>query len=238
MKFINKYLVLLVAIVAFSCEQDEILAPTNYVTFQDTARSVDLDVDASVTDSFNVFTGGKTGSDRTFDLVVDESSTIPAGNLTAPSQVVIPANENQATIEYTVNYSDAIDITGGSVVFRLVGSTDNILGTSTLNVTVGITCDLPVSIEINFDDYAGETSWEIVDGNGTVFYSGDDYAGGTFTRDVCLPMGTYDFIIYDAFGDGICCSYGNGSYSVSYDGQVLGSGGDFGASETTTIVIE
>ena len=37
--------------------------------------------------------------------------------------------------------------------------------------------------------------------------------------------GCYRFTINDSYGDGICCSYGNGSYSVSYDGVVMGSGG-------------
>ena len=40
--------------------------------------------------------------------------------------------------------------------------------------------------------------------------------------------------IFDTYGDGICCAYGNGSYSVTdASGNVLASGGSFGASETT-----
>ena len=30
----------------------------------------------------------------------------------------------------------------------------------------------------------------------------------------------YSFVISDTYGDGICCSYGNGSYSVTYNGTV------------------
>ena len=43
----------------------------------------------------------------------------------------------------------------------------------------------------------------------------------------------YNFTINDTFGDGICCAYGEGSYSVSLAGEVVASGGDFGDSETT-----
>merc|ERR1711862_401886 len=34
------------------------------------------------------------------------------------------------------------------------------------------------------------------------------------------------------YGDGMCCSYGNGSYKVTYGGAVVAEGGNFGASET------
>ena len=30
----------------------------------------------------------------------------------------------------------------------------------------------------------------------------------------------------------MCCSYGNGSYTVSYNGTVVASGGSFASSET------
>merc|ERR1711862_603965 len=43
-------------------------------------------------------------------------------------------------------------------------------------------------------------------------------------------MGT----ITDAYGDGICCSYGNGGYSVKVDDKEVASGGDFASSETKT----
>ena len=43
----------------------------------------------------------------------------------------------------------------------------------------------------------------------------------------------YEFTIVDSYGDGICCSYGEGSYTVSLDGEVVASGGGFGTSETS-----
>merc|ERR1712048_1224287 len=45
-----------------------------------------------------------------------------------------------------------------------------------------------------------------------------------------------EFIIKDTYGDGICCSYGSGSYSVSVNGQtVVSQGGSFGSTEVTEI---
>jgi len=93
-----------------------------------------------------------------------------------------------------------------------------------------------VTVTINFDQYPGETSWDITDVSGAVVGSGDSYteAFGTVTETVCLPTGEFSFNIYDSFGDGICCAYGDGSYSVTNEaGEELASGSDFGSEETT-----
>merc|ERR1711884_542543 len=50
----------------------------------------------------------------------------------------------------------------------------------------------------------------------------------------CFSSGSYKFTITDAYGDGICCSYGNGGYSVKVDDKQVASGGQFGSSETKT----
>ena len=48
----------------------------------------------------------------------------------------------------------------------------------------------------------------------------------------CVPDDSqYEFTIYDSFGDGICCSAGSGSYTVTY-GSESKTGGDFGSSES------
>merc|ERR1712207_109540 len=47
-------------------------------------------------------------------------------------------------------------------------------------------------------------------------------------------MGEYTFTISDTYGDGICCSYGNGSYSLIVDGSLVKSGGQFASSDDYT----
>lgn len=99
-----------------------------------------------------------------------------------------------------------------------------------------------VTLTINLDNYPGETSWDIQDNNGSVLASGGTYsgqAGATVVENVCLADGCYDFTIYDSYGDGICCGYGNGSYSLTddSDGSVLASGGEFDSSETTNFCV-
>jgi len=93
-----------------------------------------------------------------------------------------------------------------------------------------------VTVTINLDNYPEETRWEITQG-ATVVASGGTYGrqpdGSTVSETNCLPDGCYDFTIFDSFGDGICCTYGTGSYSVTGGGSTLASGGSFGTSETT-----
>lgn len=113
----------------------------------------------------------------------------------------------------------------------------------TINVIadVGTCLENQVSLELQLDDYPEESSWKITDANGIIVAAGGSYngqEGGLILDNICLPDGCYDFTIDDAYGDGICCSYGNGSYTLTDNsGQVLASGGQFNTSETTNFCL-
>ncbi len=101
----------------------------------------------------------------------------------------------------------------------------------------GSSCnDIEATLTIVADNYPGETTWAITDDAGATVASGGPYstAGATYTEDLCLPDGCYTFTINDSYGDGICCSYGNGSYSLTSGGSTLASGGAFTSSESTS----
>ena len=91
-----------------------------------------------------------------------------------------------------------------------------------------------VAFTLVLDNYPTETDWTITDSNGATLYSGGGYtvANSTVTQTFCLPDGCFDFNITDTYGDGICCSYGQGSYDLSDASGTLISGGQFGNSET------
>ena len=93
-------------------------------------------------------------------------------------------------------------------------------------------------LDLTTDNFGGETSWEITDAMGSIVASGDSYSSNSsFTEMESLDDGCYDFTIYDAFDDGICCTFGTGSYSIALDGTELASGGDFASSETTSFCV-
>lgn len=134
---------------------------------------------------------------------------------------------------------------GTSVELRFVGTTgetwqgDMAIDDLALRVDDGNTgACTDIVLSITFDNFPQETSWAITDAGGSVLYQGgtyDDQADGSSIQLTgCLPDGCYNFIIYDAYGDGMCCTYGNGSYSLNTsNGTVLASGGAYGYSEST-----
>ncbi|MEB3345847.1 fibronectin type III domain-containing protein [Aquimarina gracilis] len=98
-----------------------------------------------------------------------------------------------------------------------------------------------VALILTFDDSPQETSWQITDTNNQVIASGGTYAlqpdGSTLTLTECLEPGTYTLTLLDSYGDGMCCRYGNGSYSLTSQGSTIASGGSFGSSESTIFTI-
>lgn len=231
MKNISKFLFICIAALFISCDTDPILAPNNLVSFEETSKEVNIDVGASVSDQYNVYTGGVAGADRTFNLIVDESTTIPMSSLDLPSSVVIPAGSNEATVDFTVTYNDDFSVTGGNLVVRLEETADGNVSNSTIEILISVVCDTPATVSFEFDGYASETSWAITDMQDNVLYTGGGYSDGqaTASREVCLADGDYKFVVNDSFGDGL--SFPNaGSASIIFDGTFLTeANGDFGA---------
>ena len=96
-----------------------------------------------------------------------------------------------------------------------------------------------LTVTILTDNYPGETTWTVTDASGTVVASGGPYAatGTEYVEQVCIDAGCYTFTINDSFGDGICCAYGIGAYSVSSGGVELAAGGEFATSESTELCL-
>ena len=65
---------------------------------------------------------------------------------------------------------------------------------------------------------------------------GSPYSSNTqYIENVCVPQNSnVTFTIYDSYGDGICCSYGIGSYDVDVCGSTVASGGNFNYQESTS----
>jgi len=99
--------------------------------------------------------------------------------------------------------------------------------------------DSTVIIDINTDNYPLETSWKLT--NTCTNQEQASQAAGYYTtpgtlysQEECVPTASYTFEISDTYGDGLCCSYGSGSYKVTYNGVEEKEGGQFGSSESIT----
>ena len=139
----------------------------------------------------------------------------------------------------------------GSVSFTVYDCDNEVLGctdSSALNFNPAATldngtCTYPcsdVTVTILTDNYPGETTWTVTDGSGTTVMSGGPYSttATTYTETACLEVGCYTLNVFDSFGDGICCAYGTGSYTVNVDGTDVVTGGEFGTSITENFCVE
>lgn len=83
------------------------------------------------------------------------------------------------------------------------------------------------------DGKGGEVSWSLqTTSTNDIVLSGSGYASYTQINTVqCLPAICYTFLITDSGGDGLCCAYGSGGYSVRLNGLKLASGSVYGNQE-------
>ena len=74
-----------------------------------------------------------------------------------------------------------------------------------------------IDLNLQLDNYPGETSWLITQGSDTVITSPsyEGIAPGSLVEQrIFLNSGVHDFILLDVFGDGICCAFGEGYITV------------------------
>lgn len=144
--------------------------------------------------------------------------------------------------------ADNIDLSaylGQTIKLRFVGETSNTwqgdMAIDNLELSTALPAvETTLNLSLTFDNYPEETTWEIVEGS-TIIAEGGPYGnyadGSTINVSITVPEGCYDFIIYDSYGDGICCSYGNGSYTLSEGSTVIVSGGSYGSGESTSFCV-
>jgi len=99
-----------------------------------------------------------------------------------------------------------------------------------------------ITIDINFDHYPGETSWVIRTVEGVMVASDGPFPNipglANYTHGVDLPAGQYVFTINDSYGDGICCNYGDGSFSIQdANGNSILAGTEFTAALSASFCI-
>merc|ERR1711902_158342 len=80
---------------------------------------------------------------------------------------------------------------------------------------------------------------DIKNESGEEKYNGSGYSDKNtlYAINMCLESDDYTFKITDTYGDGICCSYGQGGYVIKVDGTEVVSGGEFGDSDTKTFTV-
>ncbi len=103
-------------------------------------------------------------------------------------------------------------------------------------------CDSLI-LTLVLDNYGSETTWQILNAQNQPVAQGGPYtdktANKTLTFKLCLPYGCYTLSVKDSYGDGMCCSYGSGSFKLAKPGgQVLASGGQFATESKTAFCLQ
>ncbi len=93
-----------------------------------------------------------------------------------------------------------------------------------------------VTMQLQTDNYGSETSWKLFKPDGSVFAQAGPFTNGqnqavkTYNWNL-QDMTCYRLEFYDAYGDGFCCSYGQGWYKVISNGVEIIQGGTFTSSD-------
>jgi len=162
----------------------------------------------------------------------DTIASIPAGEL-FPT-VFNDYYQVLAGGDYTVYFTNE-----GSADDGITANVINSDGTASSLCTGECSTDPTVclNLQIISDNYASETTYDLVNGAGEVVWSGG-ISPGLNNLNTCVPPGSYTFTMYDSFGDGICCSFGTGSYTLTGPDGTLASGAEYGDFESTSFTLE
>ncbi len=193
------------------------------------------------------------GTEADFSLSVKNLGTDPISSL----RITYDVNSGAATGSYTANFSPAIP-TGHVDQLTIPTITDlnqlsnnvnfsiteiNALPNPNTNTTTEIINQAPLyqsngtdgEFKIRFDNYPEDVSWELRDETqGIVVLAGSNYAipDDTLVQPFVAEDGhCYTLKVVDAFGDGICCAYGQGFYTLSIHDLEIVNGSNFGAED-------
>ena len=146
--------------------------------------------------------------------IISHSWSMPGGS---------PSSSTSANPQTTYSSAGIYNVT------LTVATAGGAQSSTSQNIVIGDLLNFEVAITA--DNFPNETSWKVFDSNGNETATGNATGGTTcMVADEC-----YSFVIYDSYGDGICCAYGTGAYSLFLEGNLIGSGGEFGASEATSV---
>jgi len=240
MKKIVYISMLILFVFAFNNCSDDIegTKDLNYVTFQAPSIDLGVDINSSNDREIKVYTTQISGSDRIFNVkVLTEATTADPQSYVVPTTVTVPANSNEGTLVVTLK---DINIGEGKILVLDIEAQKGLFKGPSTKLNITQICPFnDVKLNIIFDDWASECSWDLRDASNTIIASGGSYADGLASTSArfCLENGTYTFTINDAYGDGLS-SPENGSATVSKGStELVYIEGDFGETKSVTFTV-
>lgn len=123
-------------------------------------------------------------------------------------------------------------------VLLVNGQTDQNTSNDNTSFAFAVLNGQSITVILNTDDFGNETTLRIRNSNGISIWQETGFSDNTtYTFSPCLAVGCYTFVIEDDYSDGICCNFGNGSYTVTGPNGIIAQGGQFGASQSTSFCL-
>ena len=162
----------------------------------------------------------------------DTIASVPAGELfpTVFNDYYLELGGGDYTVYFT-NEGDELDGITANVIETSGAASALCSGQCSTDPTVCL------DLQIVADNYPGENTYALVNSAGATVLSGG-ISAGVNQFSICVAPGDYTFTMFDSFGDGMCCTYGNGSYTLSGPDGDLATGGQFGSDESTSFTLE
>lgn len=168
-------------------------------------------------------------------------------NIDGENETVYNWEGSLETNEETIITLDEITVESGEHSFNgtltsVNGTTDEISDNDTFTrdfTIVAFYNTTQIIVNVMTDDFGDETIWALLDSNEDPIFSNIDINNPwnsdfydnnqLYTETIDIdPDQCYYFAILDLEGDGICCEYGNGYFTVTTtDGTVIAEGGSF-----------
>lgn len=124
------------------------------------------------------------------------------------------------------------------ILHAVDGGGDEIPANDTIRTNFQVLDIAPVHLNLLTDRYAYETAIEILDLDGNIIMSEGGFDNqNSIDLSFCLLPACYEFHISDTGNDGICCSFGNGGYSLQV-GQDIFTGGEFNSLESFVFCVQ
>jgi hypothetical protein len=229
MRYIKSIVIFILSMVTFvSCSEDKENI-FNFVSYELSSSEIEVPVAGNTEKDFRIFSSITQNADKTFNIVLLETSTANPLAYILPNKVIIPANSNEGI--FTLSMED-LDIDDGKTIeISLTSDDTNVYIGDDLTINASLLCPFEeVILEIQFDDYASDTGIEIKNSSNQVVYSfpAGAHQNGTSSliEGICLTDGDYTFTITDDFGDGLS-DPDSGSYKLSLAGESLISNTNF-----------
>ena len=122
---------------------------------------------------------------------------------------------------FIINIDDNLQQNNNNITLNLLEVNNQVDGDSSNNsdfTTTNLDSEYDiVTLVINADNYPQETSWKLYDEGANQIVNTGSLQGGMdfYSEDICIDYSScFTLYFYDSYGDGICCGYGEGDFSV------------------------